>query len=325
MIKRGEVFGGLPDSDAGQQTDRNAHEDAHRLLLSKKRGADHSGHDNEGSPCSVEALLHGPHQAPEVHVPALAFLLCGDKRIATHGANGAGSRQEEWKCDLGRVFAAERGGCQDGTDVGLEEVGTHAGDVTDVVSNIVGYDRRVVRVILVNVGLHLANEIRRHICCLRVDAPRNAREEGGSRGAKAEATQQLQGASIAAHRDRAEHHEAERESSQSKGDYDKAHDGASSEGNLKAAVEAPHCTRHGSPDVRVSGDQHAHPARKCAERSASNEGGRDQGPVEGSNCWMDSEEHAQHSREAQHEPRHLGVLLLQEGHCSRLDLCSKVI
>ena len=47
----------------------------------------------------------------------------------------------------------------DRADERLEEVGAHAGDVADVVAHVVGDDRRVVRVVLVDARLDLADEV----------------------------------------------------------------------------------------------------------------------------------------------------------------------
>ena len=63
------------------------------------------------------------------------------------------------------------------TDIRLEEVGAHAGDVTNIVTHVVGNHSRVVRVVLIYVLLDLADEIGADVGRLRVDAARDAREE----------------------------------------------------------------------------------------------------------------------------------------------------
>ena len=75
----------------------------------------------------------------------------------------------------------------DRADVGLEEVGAHAGHVADVVAHVVGDDRRVARVVLGDAGLDLADEVGADVGGLGVDAAADAREQrdrGGARCAK---------------------------------------------------------------------------------------------------------------------------------------------
>ena len=77
------------------------------------------------------------------------------------------------------------------TNIRLKKVSTHAGDIANVVSHVVRDDGGVVRIVLVDVLLDLANEIRSDVGGLGVDATRDASEEGNGGGAEAEACQAL--------------------------------------------------------------------------------------------------------------------------------------
>jgi hypothetical protein len=61
-------------------------------------------------------------------------------------------------------------GADDGADVRLEEVGAHAGHVADVVTDVVGDDGGVARVVLGDAGLDLADQVGADVGGLGVDA-----------------------------------------------------------------------------------------------------------------------------------------------------------
>ena len=73
-------------------------------------------------------------------------------------------------------------------DIGLEQIGRHAGAVADIVADIVGDDRRVARVVLGDAGLDLADEVGADIGALGEDAAAEPGEDRDQRGAEASAT-----------------------------------------------------------------------------------------------------------------------------------------
>ena len=69
-----------------------------------------------------------------------------------------------------------------GAAVGLENVGSHAGNITDVVPDIVGDHARIAGVVFGNAGLDLAHQVCAHVRALGVDAaayPGEQRHRGG--------------------------------------------------------------------------------------------------------------------------------------------------
>ena len=66
---------------------------------------------------------------------------------------GVGMGRKMGACVRGRLYGLLL------TDIRLEEVGAHAGDVTNIVTHVVGNHSRVVRVVLIYVLLDLADEI----------------------------------------------------------------------------------------------------------------------------------------------------------------------
>ncbi len=84
-------------------------------------------------------------------------------------------------------------GSDDRAGVRLEEVGTHTGDVADVVADVVGDGGRVAGVVLGDTGFDLADEVGAHIGSLGVDAATDTGEEGDGGGAEAVGRDDLEG------------------------------------------------------------------------------------------------------------------------------------
>ncbi len=72
---------------------------------------------------------------------------------------------------------AEGRGREDHANVGLVEVGAHAGDVAHVVADVVGDGRGVARVVLGDASLDLADQVGADVGRLGEDAAANASEE----------------------------------------------------------------------------------------------------------------------------------------------------
>jgi hypothetical protein len=77
-------------------------------------------------------------------------------------------------------------GGADGDDIGLEQVGGHAGAVADIVADVVGDHGRVAGVVLGDAGLDLADEVGADVGGLGEDAAAETREDGDERGAEGE-------------------------------------------------------------------------------------------------------------------------------------------
>ena len=105
--------------------------------------------------------------------------------------DAAEHEREEHDRALAERQDAEQHHGDGGHGVGLEEVGRHAGAVTDVVSHVVGDHRRVARVVLGDTGLDLAHDVGADIGALREDAAAEAREHRDQRAAEAEADQRV--------------------------------------------------------------------------------------------------------------------------------------
>ena len=79
-------------------------------------------------------------------------------------------------------------GGADGDDIGLEQIGGHAGAVADIVADIVGDHGRVAGIVLGDAGLDLADQVGADVGGLGEDAAAETREDRDQRGAEGEAT-----------------------------------------------------------------------------------------------------------------------------------------
>ena len=98
------------------------------------------------------------------------------------GTSSGKTRPSVPKATLPRISARDQ---RDG--VGLEQVGGHAGAVTDVVADVVGDGGGVARVVLGDALLDLADQVGADVGGLGEDAAADTHEHGEQRGAEAEA------------------------------------------------------------------------------------------------------------------------------------------
>ena len=103
-------------------------------------------------------------------------------RGADQGAQAAGG---------GRRLSGDDHRGDDRADVGLEEVGAHAGDVADVVTDVVGDGGGVPRVVLGDARVDLADEVGADVGGLGVDAAADAAEERDGGAAETESGEAL--------------------------------------------------------------------------------------------------------------------------------------
>ena len=144
----------------------------------------------------------------------------------------------------------DQGGHQD-DDVGLEQVGAHAGAVADVVAHVVGDGGGVAGIVLRDAGLDLADQVGAHVGGLGEDAAADAHEQGQQRSAEAEADQDGGGGVLGQHDD-------DRGSEQTETHHEHAGDGAGAEGDLEAggqrAVPGRGRGAHVAPHRRAHAD-----------------------------------------------------------------------
>ena len=162
---------------------------------------------------------------------------------------------------VARLLGAERQGEgheRDGGDqrpgVALEEVGAHAGDVADVVADVVGDGGRVAGIVLGDAGLDLADQVGAHVGGLGVDAAAHTGEQGDGGGPEPVGGDDLERVVDLEHRDEEDvddHQAAQRQP----GDGE-AHDRTAAEGDGKG-LGRPVLGRLGGAGVGHGGHGHA--------------------------------------------------------------------
>mmetsp|Transcript_25457 Transcript_25457/g.75625 ORF Transcript_25457/g.75625 Transcript_25457/m.75625 type:complete len:667 (+) Transcript_25457:447-2447(+) len=186
-VEGGEVLGHLADRHARREAD----DDARKNVGAEAADLDDAdvGAGGEEGGGEVHALLEGPHEGAEVDVPPLALRAGVDCEEADGGGDDADGGQEEGERDglgalalqrvalLLRLGDGERRSGDDRADVRLKQVRAHARHVADVVADVVRDDGRVVRVVLVDPRLDLADQVRADVRRLGVDPSRHARKE----------------------------------------------------------------------------------------------------------------------------------------------------
>ena len=139
------------------------------------------------------------------------------------GAEGRLLQQEQ------RAGGGERDGGYDGADVGLKQVGAHAGHVSHVVPDVVGYGSGVPGVVLGYAGLYLAHEVGADVGGFGEDAAAHPGEQGYGGRAHAEAGDDAHVLEYPVEDGNADEADA---------DHRDAHDGAAAEGHSEGRVEA---------------------------------------------------------------------------------------
>jgi hypothetical protein len=137
---------------------------------------------------------------------------------------------------------------------GLEDVGTAAGAVANVVTDEVGDDGRVAGVVFGDAGFDFADEVRAYVSGLGVDAAAKLGEERDQRGSEAEADELVNhGCGVARS---AIDEEEDADAEQRQRHDDEAGDGASAKRGLQGFVQRAACSGSGA-NVRADGHVHA--------------------------------------------------------------------
>ena len=194
-------------------------------------------------------------------MPLESFLLgLGGEDADDRGDDAdGGDQQREHHADVAEEDLAEdqRGDERDG--VGLEEVGRHAGAVTDVVAHVVGDRRGVARVVLGDARLDLADQVGADVGGLGEDAAADTHEHGEQGAAEAEALEDDR-------RGLVEQQQRQGRTEQAEPDGDHPDDAAGAVGDAEGRQVAAAAGRRGDPDVAAGGQRHADEADRWRRR-----------------------------------------------------------
>jgi hypothetical protein len=223
---------------------------------------------------SNHALVQGAHD--------LAAFLGADYERAEHRGDDRQPAQHHRVDDrvrperFGREAAEQHGGDQ-GHRIGLEQVGRHAGAVTDVVADVVRDHGRVARVVLRDAGFHLAHQVRTDVRALGEDAAAQSREDGDQRTAERQAHQRVQ-RGVLTQAQRLQRGVVARHAQQAQANHQHAGDRAAPKRHFQRGADAFAC-RLRSANVGAHGDEHPDVACQGGKHRANRKAHRG-GPVQ---------------------------------------------
>ncbi len=156
--------------------------------------------------------------------------------------------------------------------VGFEEVGGHAGAVTDVVTDVVGDRSRVARIVFRDARFHLADEVAADVRTLGEDAAAQTRKDRNERSTEAERHKRVDdfpaGRSLAQHF--RQHVVVDRNAEQREAGDQHAGDGTRLEGDIEAAAKRLGGRLSGA-HVGANRDVHADVTGETREHGADGE------------------------------------------------------
>ncbi|KAF5037014.1 hypothetical protein DSECCO2_569100 [anaerobic digester metagenome] len=170
----------------------------------------------------------------------------------------------------GRDGNAEDHRRDDRADVGFVEVRAHAGDVADVVADVVGDDGRIAGVILGDARFDLADQIGTDVCGLGEYTAADTGEEGDRTCPETEPGHRGEDFGLGKACERADNHIRDREPEKPEPDDSHAHDRPARKRDPERIRDpSPRGVR--GPDVCSRGGEHADIAGRRRERRAEHE------------------------------------------------------
>ncbi len=168
-----------------------------------------------------------------------------------------------------RIDRVERGDAEDDRGderdlVALEEVGSHAGAVTDVVAHVVGDRGRVAGVVLGDAGFDLAHEVGADVGRLREDAAAYSEEQREQRATEAEPDEDRRRRVLKDHDD-------DRRAEQAEADREHAGDATGAERDLQRGGHRPGLRGGRSTDVAPRRERHPDEAGEARHEAAEDE------------------------------------------------------
>ena len=278
----GIIFGSLADDNAGQQT--GEHRQGHLPPVGEAQQAENAeGHHRNQDRAQVGAHAQGAQQVFQ----RSSFLGADgvDTQDGQDNAHGGNQHRGHDGAQLHiRTLREERGstqchGGEDGTAIGLVQVGTHTGHVAHVVAHVIGDGRRVAGIVLRDILLHLADDIGTYVGGLGIDTAAHTGEQGLRRSTHSEGQHRggddHQGLCFGSFLDKGiQDDPPEGNIKQAESHDGKSHNGTAAESDLKTGIERTHgCVGRTRRGVRCG--LHADETRQAGEETAGQEGERD--------------------------------------------------
>ena len=176
---------------------------------------------------------------------------------------------------IGEQQCAENDRGDDGHRIGFEQVGSHAGAVADVVTDVVGDHRRVARIVFGYAGFHFADEIGAYVRAFGENAAAQTRENRDQRATECQTDQRMRNLrKRCAWRSAAKQYPEEtRHTEQTKADHQQTGDRAAAKRNRQRFVQAGACS-FGGAHVGAHRNVHADVARQPGQHRTERKAGR---------------------------------------------------
>ena len=203
------------------------------------------------------------------------------------------------------------------SNVAIEDVGAHASHVAHVVTDVVGDDSGVARIVLGDAELDLPNQVGGDIGRLRVDTAARLGQQGQRRRTEAETEHDLSVAS-----EKEDHGHTDR----GQADHRQTHDRSGVECHSEGPVDADPCRRR-APYIGGDGDRHAHVPGDGRTHGASDEcqrhGGApkriEAGRAQAQMLDVEAEHDGDHDTQRDRDKRQGRVQPAQVGYCPLTD------
>ena len=252
------------DDEADQRGDVELAEGERALVEGERHGNEADRRQHRGDDDGLVERVHDRAAPADAREPD------ADHR----GDDGDAAERERIERETaGRERRAEEHDRHGGDGVGLEEVGSHAGAVADVVADVVGDHGRVSRVVLGDAGLDLPDEVGADVGGLRVDAAAEPGEDRDERSAEGEADQVVDGVVLRDVEPAREHPVVAGDAEEPEPDDEEARDRAGAERDVQRGRQAL-LRRLGGADVGANRDVHADEAGRRGEHGADEEADR---------------------------------------------------
>jgi len=235
--------------------------------------AQHAGHDH--------ALVQGVHDLGAFgRLDEIAADDRGDDRDAAERQR----IDDRLVAHVGEGQRADQHGRHHRHRVGLEQVGSHAGAIADVIAHVVGDHRRVTRVVFRDARFDLAHQVGPDVRTLGEDAAAQSGEDRDQRRAEGQADHRVQQVAHAdaRRRERLECRVEHRHPQQTEAHHQHAGDGAATERDVQRRVDAlgrrlrgAHVGAHRDIHSDVAGRARQDGADRKADRGGQAEAGHD--------------------------------------------------
>ena len=253
-------LGNPPDQQTDREADHDRAEEAPAVVLDAVDATEHDGREDCDSDDGQDRRCPCPHvQRPCEMVPPWADEeRTDDRRSCTDRGDHQGIEDRVRNEGFGNEHDGRKGDRSDErADIGLEEVGTHAGNITDVVTDVVRDDGRVPGVVLGDSRFDLADQVGTDISCLRVDTAADTSEQSDRGCAEADRRDDLDPFLDFHVHDLAEEPYAEAKPEQAEAGNGEAHHGSATERNGQGLGRPALGRGLGGAGVGCRGDAHA--------------------------------------------------------------------